>query len=237
MILALIGVGLVLYSTTLPAYTNETEKRRWDRAASDHFDKPDRNKFQDQYYSAISQLTTKKNYIMDAGIGTISLAGTLLFLSFLWKIRQLKDIFKIQSPKRSVIFKIADSALLATIPSNIVYYVRTQTRGDYPSFADSIAIPIFIGAIAVIAFLPLLNLVIAGFTHRSTHAARLFTMFPSYTFASILTELFFGLVFLITVLILLGMILSGDMTGIPICMALLYVFMSLRAGKIQMNRA
>ncbi len=229
----LIGFGLALYSTTMPAYTNLAEKEEWDSAASKHMSDSRFDKFKNEYYIEVSKLCTKKNDIMDIGTGITLFAVTFLLFSLLFKISHSRDLFVVRSPRRWVIFLVSNIAWLGFIPSNFLYYILKQQRGDYPWFADTIAIPIFSSAIIIIVLLPILNLIIAAFAYHSRHPAPLFSRFPKYTFSAVFIEIFFGFFLIIITLGLFEMVMSGDIIGTPICMILFYVFMSLRAGKVK----
>jgi len=232
-ILMMAGFGLALYSTTIPAYTNLIEKEKWDSRASKKLGHSGSNKFRKRYYREVSKLRTNKYDFLDIGTGTALFAITLLLFSFFFKIKNSRDLFRIRSPKRWAVFLISNIVWLGFIPANFLFYTLNQSRGSYPWFADSIAIPIFNTAIVVIILLPILNIVIALFIYHSKLPAPLLARFPKYTFFPILLELIFGFFLIILLLGLFELIISGDIIGTPICIIFIYLLLSLRAGKIK----
>ena len=153
--MSLAGIGLSHWATSLPAYTNPEEKLRWDREAGDHISTLDWEKFKEKYFDAVGNLKTRRNEWMDLGMGIASLSVTGLLFSLFFRIRRLRDFSGLRSPRRKwVFFAAANIALCALLPSTILRVGISADRGDYPWFADSLAIPILGCIFAIIFLLP-----------------------------------------------------------------------------------
>lgn len=235
-IIFLIGIGLLLYSRTLPAYSDMAEKAKWDQASCAKIDEKDWPQFSEQYLAAVAKLRTHKYDLYDLGLGLLSFAVVSLLISVFAKIKTFQDVKQIRSRRRSDLFALLNLACLAVIPALFLYYDRTGSRGDYPWFADSVMIAIVGGAAGVLSLLPIFNLILAGFLFRSQHPAPLFRRFQKYGLFAILVEMYMFFLLLLVGWAFVVAIIKGDILGVPICITLLYVVLSLRAGKVNGTR-
>ncbi len=222
-LLCLIGLGCLMYSFTLPYYTDP-------KAVSDTITEINQDK--DLYYKAVKQFKTDKLAIMDFGSWLTIFSFTVLIFMVLMHIKNLSDWKKLYSCSKKTLFITVNIAGLMMIPGTIWYYWFRLTRWDYLPFADSIGIPIGSGILMALVLIVLSNLFILLLTWRSHLPVKLFIRAKHYGIWTILLELFFGLCFILNFLLILASIVDGDHFMIPFNLFYTYTFLVLRAGKI-----
>jgi hypothetical protein len=154
--LFLIGFVLMALSFGYPRYTDAEAVRKLNNAEPTGATPAQEIR---NYYREIAKYQTPKNRLFDLSTGLMFLA--LSWAGWLWfcRVRRFADFREIETPKsKQVVFLLANIAWLLLIPAGFVYYARTMIRGDYPWFADSIAIPIFGTTISCLILLVFINL-------------------------------------------------------------------------------
>jgi len=157
------------------------------------------------------------------------LIGCLIFK--IKKYSNFKTIYTLR--RRWQYFVIANIAWFFLIPAGYVYYYLRGARGDYPMWADSIAIPMFYGQTIVLIMAIFLNifLIIFVFTPRIETIVFKKVRFKGFQRTSL--EIFFLLLILIAILANISFIIDGDFLTLPATIVLTYILLSLRAGKIE----
>ncbi len=130
----IIGLGLFLYSLTIPYYK---DKKSADKLLTESYniDKKD-------YYKKEAELRTNKTKIMDFGAGLSIASGTILLFLIAFKLKETSDMKKVRTMNKILVFVTANLVWLLLIPGTYWYYTFRGGRGDYPPFADSIGIPL-----------------------------------------------------------------------------------------------
>lgn len=134
-LLALVGCGLLIYSASLPVYT---DSKAPSRLTLELAKAPRETRFK-EWYTRLRTYETPHKKVSDWGRGLIAAAAGLATASgFLVLYGQ-------QAWMRSLsgIFGLWLGAWAIRIPLSMWYYAIRQMRFDYPGWADSIAIPIF----------------------------------------------------------------------------------------------
>ena len=237
-ILFIIGIGLLAYSYSIPFWTDEKLKKDWDNKAADNLGNKDWEAFKNDYYKNIGPLRTRKIDFMDLGAGLISFSVSIFFLMFFFRLSGVRDFLFISTPKKKYMFFIlANVGWLLMMPAGFVYYTLRQQRGDYPWFADSIAIPIFSGAMFVLIMLPLVNLHFGIFTYFAEYPAELKCRFKRYIWKDVAIEMFFALFSIMNSFAIYEFVMDGDFLSLPISILFLYLLLSTRAGFIKRTNA
>ena len=79
---------------------------------------------------------------MDLGSGITIASATFILFLISKNIRILRDFKKIKTLSKAQTFIWANLVWLLLLPGTYWYYMFRGGRGDYPAFADSIAIPL-----------------------------------------------------------------------------------------------
>jgi len=228
-------MGLVLYSLRLPYYTNSTAKEKLESTTNDQIISSggkSYDKIKAKYYSEIEKLRTKKTWYFDLGSGiSISMGCILLFL-IIDNIKNFKDLLRIKSFNKASIFFIAIPMWLLMIPGMVWYYTFRGERGDYPMFADSIAIPIMYGSITILIGLIVLIPFLVITTWKSTFPTYIFIKPERYNTKATVTEAFWGLLLLLNLCCFVCFVLGGDHVSIIVNLVFTYLILVLRAGQI-----
>jgi hypothetical protein len=184
------------------------------------------------YYKREAALRTDKLTFMDLGSGLATAATTIfLFLLFV-RVKTWGDFKKIKSPGKTIILILSNIAWLVLIPGTFWYYSFRIERGDYPPFADSIAIPIIETISTILVGLLPLNVFILLTSIRANLPTQVFIKADNYKRTPILWEIFFAFWLFINLLFLIDFVADGDKVSIPINLFFTFVLLSLRAGQI-----
>lgn len=134
-LLALVGFGLLIYSASLPVYTDPEAPARLSQELAEV---PREARFK-EWYSRLSTYETPHKKFSDYGRGLIAAAAGLItasgFLVLYARRAWLRSILGV--------FGVWLGAWAARIPLSMWYYGVRQKRFDYPVWGDSIAIPVF----------------------------------------------------------------------------------------------
>ena len=219
-----IGLVLFFYSVTLPYYKDQT--------AADELLNNSYNINKQEYYKRDAELRTSKTTFMDLGAGIAIASGTILFFLLLTKTKTFPDFKNLKTLNKLTLFVGANLVWLLLIPGTFWYYTFRGGRGDYPPFADSIAIPIF-SQIPLLLFLLIpLNIFILFTTINANLPTKLFVSADTYNRPAILLELFFGFWLLINLLCFVAFVADGDHISILVNLFFTFILLNLRAGQI-----
>ena len=94
------------------------------------------------WYARKAEAETPRRRLMDLGAGVAALGASVALLFAGRRVRSWRDVFGLDSPSTRTGF-VAFAALvwLSFIPAEWLWLDYTAKRGDYPWWADSIAIP------------------------------------------------------------------------------------------------
>lgn len=231
-VLLTIGLGLFIYSLTLPYYKDQAAIDKLNSEAAEKIGVPDNQKFKKYYYYTIDQLETSKATFMDLGLGLTVLAGTILCFLRFKQIKRYSDLRKLQSLSSPAILTRCNLLWLLLIPSSFLYYTFRSSRGDYDWFAEWNSFSIDEEVIITLLLLLPLNLFIFLTSLSCELPCHLFIKSVVYNAKSILREAFWSFWLFVNMFWLLVFILDGNVTSIPINLFFTYVLLSLRAGQI-----
>lgn len=219
-----IGLVLFFYSLTLPIYKDQ-------KAADELLNNSDKIDKQ-EYYKKDAELRTNKTTFMDLGAGIAIASGTVLFFLLLTKTKTFPDFKNLKTFNKLTLFISANLVWLLLIPGTFWYYTFRGARGDYPPFADSIAIPIFTQIPLLLFLLFPLNVFILLTTISTNLPTMLFVSADTYNRPAILWELFFGFWLLINLFCFVAFVADGDHISILVNLFFTYILLTLRAGQI-----
>ncbi len=220
----IVGLGLFSYSLTLPYYKDQKSA---DDLLSRSYDID-----KQEYYKREAELRTSKTTVMDLGAGIAIASGTILLFLLLTKTKTFSDFKNLKTLNKLTTFVSANLVWLLLIPGTFWYYTFRGGRGDYPPFADSIAIPIFSQVPLFLFLLIPLNIFILLTTLKTNLPTKLFVKADTYSRPAILWELFFGFWLLINLLCFVAFAADGDHISILVNLFFSFVLLTLRAGQI-----
>ena len=227
--IVIIGVGLLIYSLTLPYY-KDTQKA--DELLSEAYSLDT-----EEYYAREAQLRTHKKEIMDLGAGLAIASGTLLLFLLTFKIKRGSDFKKLQTMDKVMVFLSSNLIWLLLIPGTSWYYTFRGRRGDYPPSADSIGIPIASETTFYLMLLIPLNLFLLLTTYKAKLPTSLLAISDKKGPAVTLTELFFGFWLVVNIVFMVTFILDGDHFSLFVNIFFTYMLLTLRAGQISRWRS
>ena len=220
----LIGLGLFLYSLTLPYYKDQKSA---DDLIGNSYDLE-----KSDYYKKEAELRTNKVTFMDLGSGLTIASATILLLLIFTNVKTFKDFKNNRTLTKTATFISANIVWLILLPGTYWYYIFRGERGDYPPFADSIGIPLMTQIPFYLFLLIPLNIFILLTTLKTNLPTRLFIRPNCYNRTTILWEIFFGFWLLINILCLVGFVTDRDHFSIPVNLFFTFILLTLRAGQI-----
>ena len=220
----IIGVGILSYSLTLSYYK--------DQEAADNLLNNAYNIDKQEYYKKEAEIRTSKTTFMDLGTGIGIASLTILIFLILTKSNNFSDLKNIMTLNKLAIFISANLVWLLLLPGTFWYYTFRGGRGDYPPFADSIAIPLMTQIPFLLFMLIPLNLFLFLTTIKTNLPAQLFAKVKNYSRSTILWEFFLGFWFLVNLFCFVLFVVDGDHFSIPVNLFFTYLLLSLRAGQI-----
>lgn len=174
-VLILAGVGLVIYATSLPVYTDAAAP---ERLSSELEAQPRETRFK-EWYSRLRTYETPHKKLSDFGRGLCAAGVGLLLASGVW-------ILYHRFPRMRTTWAVflLWLALWATrIPFSMWYHGVRQRRFDYPVWGDSIAIPVFSESLTWIAGALISSLVLAVLLIRHPLPTRIRVFRPSSAYS------------------------------------------------------
>lgn len=225
-----IGLGLFIYSLTLPYYTNQ---KAADNLLNNSYNI---NINKEEYYKKEAELRTDKTTLMDLGSGLAISSVIILSFLFLTKTKILSDLKKIKTLNKWTVFIGANLVWLVLIPGTYWYYMFRGGRGDYPPFADSISIPIMTQIPVYLFLLIPMNIFLLLTTIKTNLPTQLFSKANYYNKQNIFWEIFFGFWLLINILCFGALVADGDHFSILVNLFFTFILLTLRAGQITKNQ-
>lgn len=220
----IIGLGLFTYSLTLPYYN--------DQNAADNLRNNSSSIDKQSYYKREAELRTSKRTFMDVGAGIAIASGAILFFLFYTNTKTFSDFKQIKTLNKWSLLLSANIVWLFLIPGTFLYYIFRGMRGDYPPFADSVAIPIY-SQLPVFLFLLIpLNMFILFTTRGTKLPTNLFVKAGVYNRSALFWELFFGFWLLVNLFCFVTFVTDGDHISILVNLFFTFVLLTLRAGQI-----
>jgi hypothetical protein len=218
------GFSIFCYSLTLPYY-KDTKAANTLVANSYDYEKSD-------YYKEEAQLRTNKLTYMNLGTGIMVASAVILYLLLIARINSLRDLKKLHTPNRKTIIIGSNVVWLLSLPGTYWYYSFRLWRGDYPPFADSIGIPIYMESSFYLVLLIPLNIFLFIATIKTELPTTLFISAKGYNWRKVVLEIFFGFLLLINIILFVTLVYDGDHFFILINLFFTYVILSLRAGNM-----
>lgn len=133
--IVLMGVALIGYACSMPVYTEPDVHRRIDKELEDASFET-RSKL---WFQRLREFETPHKRLFDLGQGLVAAGFGAFFIRR--RVATYRRFAEARTRRR--IFRLWWGAWLLRVPTGIYYYTHRQWRGDYPWWADSIAIPIF----------------------------------------------------------------------------------------------
>jgi hypothetical protein len=186
------------------------------------------------WYRTMKALRTDKWSLVDVG-GGLLLSGLMMSVFFWWS-RQ-KSWRQLSTPRSSLsILALAGLCWLMQIPAYALFFITELTRGYYPPWADSIAIPMFqFTSILLSLFLPYMALWLF-FVVGARLPVAVFSTVPGRPFVNAFWSGAATLLFIPIGLILIGAILEGPILMVPFLWLTLWLVLSARAAALTRHR-
>ncbi len=223
-VLLTVGLAIFISSLTIPRYV--------DVNAANELHENGYEMDRTLYYEKEEALSTNKLFLMDLGSGIIIVSLLLHICLTNYKLKKLSDFKQLPIIPNKSIFLWANLAWLLLVPGTIWYYLFRESRGDYPPFADSIGIPLFMQITALLFILIPLNLFLSLVIGKSKSADKLFPKPNIKKWSRIGWEVFFGFFMLLNMLFLSAFTMDGDHVSIPVNLFFTFILLNLRARKI-----
>ncbi|WP_298147610.1 hypothetical protein [Flavobacterium sp.] len=185
-----------------------------------------------EYYKKEAELRTDKVAFMDLGSGLSIASATILLYLLFNNVKTFEDLKTKKTLTKTATFLWANLVWLLLLPGTYCFYVFRGARGDYPPFADSVAIPIMTQIPFLLFLLIPLNLFMLLTTVKTNLPARIFIKPAKYKMETILWEIFFGFWLLLNLFCFLGFVVDGDHFSILVNLFFTFILLTLRAGQI-----
>jgi hypothetical protein len=232
-ILLLVGAGAFAYSFTLPFYTDQKAYDKLETEAMEKMEGKNYRFYKEKFYKERDKIKTHKLFYMDIGSGLAIAALTILVFLLLLKIKNRVSLKYVPSVSNLKIYLLANFSWLLMFPGTYWYYLLRGGRGDYPSFADTIAIPLSEETILIsLVFIPL-NIFIFFATLRNYPPSKLFIKPVSYSSKEIFKEIFWAFWFLLNFATLVVFIIDGDHISIIVNIIFTYILLNLLSRQIE----
>lgn len=231
-----ISLGVLLYSISMPTYTNEIYKQALDDRGMKAMTSHDFPNFKVYYYKKLEDLRTDKPQIMDISFGMLIASLTLYCFTLNNKVKRYHNFKAVKTLKKGSLILLSNFMWLLLIPGAYWHYLFRSGRGDYPWFVDDVSIPLESKLPLILIGWVLLNIFIIVFSHKSKFPAHLFNKQPRFYQQGRLWDLFWWVLIFLNTLFLGLLIWRGDHISIIVDLYLTYLLLSLRAGKIHAKR-
>lgn len=138
-VLVLIGALVAWSGASLPAYTDPEWNSGFDGA---EVSMENRGELSDRWFAAKAAVETSRHGRLDLGLGLVALGASVSVLLAFGRVRHVGDLATMQRPgTRRGFYTAASVTWLSFVPAEWWWLSHTQSRGDYPPWADTIAIP------------------------------------------------------------------------------------------------
>jgi hypothetical protein len=186
------------------------------------------------WYRSMKALRTNKWNLVDGG-GGLLVSGLILSTFFWWSGQ--KSWRQLSTPRSSLlILALAGLSWLIQIPAYDLYFLTELTRGYYPHWADSIAIPIFqFRSILLVLFLPYM----AMWSFFVVGARLPVAVFATVPDRPLVNAFWSGAAALLLVpigMVLVGAVLEGPILMVPFLWLTLWLVLCARAAALTRHR-
>lgn len=217
-----IGAILWLVGISMPIYT---DPRAPERLSHDLQDRPRDDRFQ-EWYSGLRSVETPHKILTDKGRGLMALAlGVILAVSITSFYQRYSGLFRI-----AFVITAWLSLWALKIPFSAWYYWLRQKRFDYPSWGDSIAIPIMSDTVTWIVGAVISSLALFALMVRYQFGTTLRPIRPIGAWAWIRAVLLGGWLLLILVCAASG-IWDGDEGMVISCLGAIPLLLAVLAAR------
>jgi hypothetical protein len=231
MLIVLIGTAIVLIGFSYPHYTDAAAVNRLRLMGAGDALRDSATLSTDYFYDQLEKYKTPHDHLVDIGSGCISLGFSLCAFLAIFRIHSYSDLRSIRTPgSQGAFMGLLNMSCILFLPAQMCYFSYTQHRGDYPPWADSIAIPIFQMGIMTVILLLILNVVFAIVMFRAAFPVKLFDFPIRATFGNVTCTV---VVAITTAFLLYAGVLSansGAFLMIPILLSAVYLLISTRAA-------
>lgn len=238
LLLATAGLVSVVIGYLMPAYTDSVMAERIRSGLECVPGIPNANENlqcdSEQWYRSMSTLRTNKWSLIDGGVGL--LASGLTMCVFFWRSRQ-KLWRQLLTPKSSLsILALAGLSWLMQIPAYAFFFIIELTRGYYPHWADSIAIPMSQSqSVLLKLFLPYMAIWLI-FVIGARLPTSVFSTIPGRPLVNAFWTGAAALLLVPIGLVLIGAILEGPILMVPFLWLTLWLALCARAAALSRHR-
>lgn len=175
--IAIILFGFILVAPTVneSRYADPSWRQEFDNVDVSHDLSGDLSR---RFYDAQAKNLTPAAIRSDHGAAVISLGLSISALFLMLRLRTFRDVFELKTlATRRLMLWMAMAAWWAWVPAQLLWLQYTYYRGDYPWWADNIAIPIGGSVFFCLLSFPF----VLGGAYVSTHGVKLpvrITRFP-----------------------------------------------------------
>jgi hypothetical protein len=238
LLLTAVGLMFVTIGYSMPAYTDPAVAERIRSGLECERGIPNTNENLQcdsaLWYRSMNALRTNKWSFVDGGEG-LFLSGLTMCVFFWWRGRKPWRLWL--TPKSSLsIIALAAVSWLMQIPAYVLFFITDLTRGYYPHWADSIAIPILqFESILLGLFLPYMAIWLF-FVVGARLPVSVFSTVPG---RPVVNTFWTGATVLLLVpvaLVLIGAILEGPIMMVPILWLTLWLVLCARAAALTRHR-
>jgi hypothetical protein len=234
LLLVVAGFALLVIGAWMPAYTDPVvaERIRSGLECQPGIPNTDENRRCDDqlWHRAMNTLRTNKWRLIDGGGGL--LASGLTMAVFFGASRR-KSWRQILTPGSSLsILALAGLAWLMQIPAYALLFVTELTRGYYPHWSDSIAIPMQSMLFGLfLLFLPYMGIWLV-FVVGARLPVSIFSTIPGRPLLNAFWTTAAAMLLLLTGLVLVGAILEGAILMVPFLWLTLWLTLCARAAAL-----
>ncbi|WP_460621320.1 hypothetical protein [Hymenobacter tenuis] len=224
---ALLGAAIWLYASQMPVYKNG---KTIQEVFSHYHQLGSYQEMKAAFYKNENALRTNRNELLDVGSGIAVASLTLLAFVIGKRLRTVTQLRQLGVPSKRQFFIWLNAGWVVLFADLLWYYHYRAVRGDFPPFADSIAIPVMYGTVGLLACWPVLNLVLLLVLRPAKLSGQLFEVPSVYTGRAILTEVLCGIGLVLVGWYAIIVVLDGDHLTIPVVLLFLYLVLVVRAG-------
>lgn len=230
------GLRLLVQAAEMPAYHDPVKASKLRNASSPLSFDADLKTGSARWHKEMEALRTSKWPLYDRGRGLVTLSLCVLMAIAWFRLWDMRNLPKISTPRSSTsILLILGGIWLALIPAGVADFSEQLDREYFPSWGDTIAIPIGSGIILVLGSLPII-LLLAWFLplRRARLPANLWIWDRAHPRWSAVWTVLYGL---LAALILASAIdsIRGHFLYIPPTLIGVYVALSLRAAHLSLK--
>jgi hypothetical protein len=238
LLIAAAGLMILIIGTLMPAYTDSepAERIRLGLECERGIPNTDKDRRCDSqlWHRSMNSLRTSKWSLVDGGAGLL-LSGLTTCVFFWWRGRKPRRLWL--TPKSTLsILALAGLCWLVQIPAYALHFITEMTRGYYPHWADTIAIPMIESeSILLGLFLPYMAIWLA-FVVGARLPVSLFSTVPGRPLVNVFWTGASALLMVPIVLVLIGAVLEGPTVMVPFLWLTLWLALCARAAALARHR-